>query len=241
MLGVVLGASLLAGCERPGDAPASRSGGTSPMSSMSPFPIGPLATADLLPYGRRYRADTGAVVVLERLAGPTLESSGALAFADPAFLRFFDEVPAARLTGRVACELGVFRFPRPDGSSGRSVSPATFAVGDVGAVERWEDALDAAGDRLAFNADAGTGIVFAVEAKAGLDRLEEDEVGPLFTRTHREGSVPVVLGGRTLGVMFGCGMGDGWYPLYLGHDAAGAVVAVAADLELHHRLAPVGS
>ena len=41
------------------------------------------------------------------------------------------------------------------------------------------------------------------------------------------------------GVAFDCGVGDGAYPVYVGHDAAGQAVALAADLELlHHAVAP---
>ncbi|WP_392544755.1 DUF4241 domain-containing protein [Oryzobacter telluris] len=239
VVGALLGglAAAVSGCERPTHltTPTSGSAGTNPVE----FPEGPLDTASLLPYGGRYRTEDGRAVTLDRVAGPPLDASGEVAFADPGFFRYEEVAAVASFTGPVACELGMFAFPATT-VDGRDVAAhrraATVAFGDVAAVERWEDARDATGERLGFGADAGTGALYDVGSKKALDTLAEDVIGPLFREVIRVGFAAVVVDGRTAAVMFDCGVGDGWYPAYLGHDPQGSVVAVAADLELHHHL-----
>lgn len=239
VVGAVLGGLAVAatGCERPTPLTAPTSG--PPPPGPVHFPEGPLDTATLLPYGGRYRTEDGRVVSLDRVAGPSLDAGGEVAFADPGFLRHEDATALASFTGPVPCELGMFAFPATT-VDGREVAArraaATVAFGDVAAVGRWDDARDPAGERLGFGVDGGTGALYDVASKAALDRLGEDVIGPLFEEALRVGFATVEVDGRTAAVMFDCGMGDGWYPAYLGRDRAGRVVALAADLELHHHL-----
>lgn len=243
-LGVAVGAlgAAVGGCSAP-SSPGSPS--APPGRGPVPFPTGPLDTSTLLPYGTRYLTDTGAVITLDRVAGPALDATGDVAFADPGFIRFVDVATVAALSGEVACELGLFAFPETV-VDGRTVAAnrraATVAFGDVAAVAQWDAARTPAGTHLGFVVDAATGALYDVAAKPLLDEFGEERWTPLFEEVMATGSAAVRVDGRTAAVMFDCGVGDGWYPAYLGRDAGGRTVALAADLELHHRLsrAPVG-
>jgi hypothetical protein len=233
-----------AGCERPGRATSSSPAGPAASRGVAQFPTGPLATADLLPYGTTYRTEDGVDVVLERVDGPPLDARGAVAFADPGAFGFEPASPVATFEGPVPCELGMLALPPGPGSTpGPGVPPrraATAAFGRVADVVRWDDARDGFGRRLGFTADAGTGALYDVGSEPALEALGEDVIGPLFEQVIAVGSAAVPVEGRTAAVMFDCGMGDGSYPAYVGQDARAWVVAVAVDLELHHRLTRVG-
>jgi hypothetical protein len=224
-----------AGCDTTG-ARRDETALPAPDPTIGPFPTGPVDTSTLLPYGTRYSLDSGEVATLTRVAGPVLEARGEVAFCDPGFFRYEQVWAVASFTGSVACELGVVEFPAVgDGRPVRRV--ATVAFGDVVAVDRWDDVVGPTGERHGFGVDAGTGALYDVAAKPALDGLEEDRIGPLFMRVMDDCVAVVEVDGRTAAVMFDCGVGDGWYPVYAGHDAGGRVVAVATDLELHHHLA----
>ena len=203
------------------------------------FPEGPVDTATLLPYGSRYRTEDGAMSTLERVEGPVLDARGTVALADPGFIGYEEVVPLASFTGPLRSELGLFSFPSRTVEAGTvpaSRRGSSVAFGDVAAVERWDAARGATGAWLGVGVDAGTGALYDVSAKPALDRWEQAVWDPLFEEAMRTGSAKVRVGGRTVAVMFDCGVGDGWYPAYLGRDASGTVTAVALDLELRHRL-----
>ncbi|WP_377644138.1 DUF4241 domain-containing protein [Oryzobacter terrae] len=229
-----------AGCDpfRSPTSPASTTAGDDVHGPID-FPEGPLDPATLLPYGSRYRTEDGEVRTLERVEGPVLDARGTVALADPGFIRYEEVVPLASFTGPVRSELGLLSFPARTVDAGTvpaSRRGATVAFGEVAAVDRWEAARGATGDWLGVGVDAATGALYDVSAKPALDRWEQAQWVPLFEEVIRSGFAEVRLDGRTVAVMFDCGVGDGWYPAYLGRDRSGAVSAVALDLELRHRL-----
>lgn len=206
------------------------------------FPEGPLDTATLLPYGTRYRSEQGGPFTLERVEGPVLEARGDVALADPGFIRYEEVVPLASFSGPLRCELGLFSFPSATVDAGTvpaSHRAGTVAFGDVAAADRWEAARGSTGSWLGVGVDAATGALYDVAAKPQLDAWEMGQWNPLFDEVIRTGYAAVHLDGRVVAVMFDCGVGDGWYPAYLGRDPRGEVVALALDLELHHRMTRV--
>lgn len=206
------------------------------------FPEGPLDTAALLPYGTRYRTEQGGLTALERVEGPDLEVRGQVALADPAYFRYEEVVPLASFSGPLRCELGLFSFPSVTTDAGTVPAnrrAATVAFGDVAATDRWEAARGSTGDWLGVGVDAGTGALYDVATKPQVDEWEVEQWNPLFDEVIRTGFAAVRLDGRVVAVMFDCGVGDGWYPAYLGRDTGGQVVAVALDLELRHRMTRV--
>jgi hypothetical protein len=216
---------------------ASGVGGDPPLPDpvdMGPFPSGSLTTAELLPYGATYEFEDGRRHVLQRReCTPVRLATGAVSFGDPAFLRYEEPVHVAVLpAGTHALEVGFFDFPRPGEPGERIQRAAVMAVGATARVRRWRPA-EVGGRPFFFGVDAGTGLVYDSGAfDALVVHIEADD--SLFETVMRDLVAPLAVGGAVAATAFDCGMGDGGYPVYVGRDASGRAVAVAADLELHH-------
>ena len=202
---------------------------------MGPFPRGPLTSAQLLPFGATFEFETGRRHVLERMESPSVVlSKGSVSFSDPAFLRYeTPRVVATLRPGEHPVLVGVFSFPAPGKPGERLRRAAVMALGDTTKVKRWRP-IRIDGQPFFFGVDAGTGLVYDSAAYDTLVSTIEASDDEVFQTVIDEVVAPIRVPEEIAGLAFDCGMGDGAYPVYLGTDASGEPVAVAADLELHH-------
>lgn len=99
-----------------------------------------------------------------------------------------------------------------------------------------------------FVVDSGAGAFLDASAVAALDALgdlgpdQDPELFKIMPELRRKRVVNLVVdpaSGVNV-VIFRCGMGDGYYPTWVGRTAAGKLACFVADLEvLSHSLGPI--
>ena len=140
------------------------------------------------------------------------------------------------------------RIPAPI----RRGAAAKIAIRDEPVV-KWEMALRPGqdpgelkpGEIFGFGVDAGTGGFFDAAAVAAMGTFVEPD-SPEYPRILHdlwENTVLNISLDKESGlnaVLFNCGMGDGLYPTWIGHTAAGEPACFVADLELlSHSMGPI--
>ena len=239
---VVVGlvATALAGCRFDRSSPTAgrTTQPTNPLTqdSVFPHPDRALATRELLPYGATYSFDQGSKRVnttLERLRGPLVDlPTGRVGVTDPGYLPPGETPPTVGLApGTYPTELAVLGFHDQGTTTYRG---CVAVLGDPGQGLVWRTLRDDVGEVVYLGVDDGMGCLFhAADLAALTDAVEPYDA--LVARILDSPLAGIRIDGRTAAVVFDCGMGDGGYPTYVGYDHGGEAVAVAVDLELHHR------
>jgi Protein of unknown function (DUF4241) len=210
------------------------------------------AVVEVLDAGTLY-LPTGRLVVVDQLLGPDLA-------------RFAVPLTVTAPPGRYAVSLSVARWDRP--SDPNTPAPVR-AVGAVAAAKltihdeplvAWELGLQPGQDPatlqpdelFGFVVDSGSGAFLDASAVAALyalgelgpdqDLHQDPELFRILPELRRERVVNLVVepaSGLNV-VIFRCGMGDGYYPTWVGRTAAGELACFVADLELlSHSLGPI--
>ena len=218
--------------------------------------------------GVRYRWSSGSEAVVEVLDGGTLWlATGRLVVVDPflgpALERFAVPLTVTAPPGRYALSLSVARWDRPRDPTtpapARRVAAAKLTIRNEPVVA-WELGLQPGqdpatlqpGQFFGFAVDSGTGAFLDASAVAALhalgtlapdqDPFQDSELHRLTPELSSKHVVNLAVdpaSGLNV-VIFRCGMGDGYYPTWVGRTAAGEVACFLADLEvLSHGVGPI--
>lgn len=218
--------------------------------AITPVGFGPMFCA-----GTRYGWPDGThsvidVVVVGELKLPT----GRLIAQDPGWGQHREVTPftVPIPPGRYPVTLSVSRWDqspaRRIASPLRLVNAAKLVVADEPAAS-WELALQPGQDPatlneghfFGFGVDTGTGCFMDAAASRHLYQLRQDHYWEHAIRAVAEhGGLDIPTADPDLNIiMFGCGMGDGAYPVWIGRSASHDAVCFLADLELlQHSLGP---
>lgn len=190
-------------------------------------------------------------------AGELSLPSGRVIVRDPASWLFdmSEELPVAEVhAGQYPVTLSISHKDKPLSPKIpppiRSVAAAQIVVSDV-QVTSWEiatpqghDLAELGKDEIfGFGVDSGQGCFMDADGLGFLKELQEEEVRlDRATEQILESRFAMVSDDAASAniVIFQCGMGDGFYPVWLGRAADGSVARIVADLEvLDHSLGPV--
>jgi len=202
----------------------------------------PEAVVEVLDGGTLQLA-TGRLVAVDPFLGPSLD-------------RFAVPLSVAAAPGRYAVSLSVARWDQASDPTApgpvRRVAAAKLTIHDEPVVT-WEFGMQTGqdpttlepGQFFGFVVDSGTGAFLDASAVAALRGLStpdpdpaqdlDDEYPELFElipELQRKQVVNLVMdpaSGLNV-VIFNCGMGDGYYPIWVGRTAAGEVACFLADL-----------
>lgn len=189
----------------------------------------------LTEHGRRITLDGGQTAVLEFIdAGQLRLRSGRVSVRDPSWgynagsgsdMVFVTVRPGAYPVHVISA---VFDFRGSRVSRGAAVCMQVTGNPPVSWLPALGTSLD---DAASFGVDAGAGTILDVDQ---LPMLNEPHIGRWLEETVWAGEVAAGYpsnGDRDV-IAFGCGMGDGSYPVLLGYDTAGDLASILIDCEL---------
>ncbi|TCC56500.1 DUF4241 domain-containing protein [Kribbella pittospori] len=195
----------------------------------------------LLEHGAQHRWPDRDVSTLEVVEVCQLDlATGQVVAVDPAYPHHFDDatpVVAEVPPGTYPVLLSVVTWPSTEESHrySRVVTAATLKISDEPvATWSWVDERSD-GKVLGVGVDAGTACFYDASQRELLALLSDDEdrVDAALDAAGDAGfaAIPDAPGG-TAAVFVACGMGDGFYPIRIGRDAADRIAMVMIDLEL---------
>jgi hypothetical protein len=209
-------------------------------------------------HGARHRWDDGRISRLDVVqVGELVVSSGRLVVRDPTGWVDDDADETEPLTvvvppGKWRVALSVVHWDEsPDPLVPPPLRAPTAVRADFGDAEvaRWEVGVrpgeeipaDDADGLPGFGVDSGLGCLLDASDLGFLRHLQRDDQPALNTTLDAVGEAEIIEDATLTGgiLVFGCGMGDGVYPTWIGRDSGGNPVSLVIDLEmLSHSLGP---